>query len=124
MPSEPTQRAMRHRAARGIIRVEVEVPSTEDAATVRRFARECRERARWPDNCTRQAEINGAEPLESIIDRIGDRGRVALTVFAAGLAAANNAELIERSERIALNFRDAADMQRRSSVLGIEGEGR
>jgi hypothetical protein len=68
MPYEPTQRAMRHGAARGIIRVEVEVPSTEDAAAVRLFARECRERARRPDNRTRPSEI-----LELITDRLGDR---------------------------------------------------
>jgi hypothetical protein len=45
-------------------------------------------------------------------------------VFAVGLAAANSAELIEKAERIALNFRNVAAMQRRSSGLGIEGEGR
>jgi hypothetical protein len=103
--------------------VEVELPSVEDAAAVRRFARERRERARRPDNRRSPDGIDGGEPLESLIDRICDRGRVALTVFAAGLAAASSAELIARAERIAHNFRDVADMQRRSSGPTIESEG-
>lgn len=123
MSSAATERVKRHRAARGIVRVEVEVSSTEDAIAVRRFARECRDRARRPSNRRPPDGIDGGEPLESIIDRIGDRGRAVLALFATGLAATTSAELIERAERIAMNFRDVADMQRRSSGPTIEGEG-
>ncbi len=123
MVTETTARVRKHRAARAAILVEVELPSIDDAAAVRRFARECRDRARRPGNCRPPDGIDGGEPLESIIDRIGDRGRSVLALFAAGLAATNSAELIERAERIAMNFRDVADMQRRSSGPTIEGEG-
>lgn len=123
MTSAATERVKRHRAARGIVRVEVEVLSAEDATAVRRFARERRDRARRPGNRRAPDGIDGGEPLESIIDRIGDRGRSVLALFAAGLVATNSAELIERAERIAMNFRDVADMHRRSSGPTIEGEG-
>lgn len=43
MASEITQRVKKHRADRGIVWGEVEVPDAEDAAAVRRFAREQRQ---------------------------------------------------------------------------------
>jgi hypothetical protein len=101
----------------------VEVPSAEDAAAVRRSARERRERSRRPTLRKPEPTIEIGDDLNCLIDQIDDRGRVALTAFAAGLAAASSAELIARAERIAHNFRDVADAQGRSGRPRIEGEG-
>lgn len=116
MASEITERVKKHRAERGIVRVEVEVPNAEDAAAVRRFARERRQGRGKPRNEGQEASsaINTSEPLASVIERIdGDRQAV-LRLFAQGLAAAVTPELIARAERIARNFFEIAEMQGRA----------
>lgn len=124
MPSEITRRVIKHRAARGIVRVEVEVPTAEDAAAVRRFARERRSAHQVAIVQAVQAEPNTeAEPLTQIIGRLDSRRHALLRLFAAGLAAADTPALIARAERIARNYVDVATAQQRTGGPRQEGRG-
>lgn len=125
MASDTTQRVKRHRIERGVVRVEVEVPSAEDAAAVRRFARERREanrRARPAASPTDRHDDVG-ETLADVIERIGPNAMPALRVFAAGLAITRTPDLIARAERIARNYMYVARMQDHPGVQGSEGRG-
>lgn len=123
MASDTTQRVKRHRIERGVVRVEVEVPSAEDAAAVRRFARERRDNSRQARSAgppTDRHEDAG-ETLADLVERIGPDAMSALRVFATGLAITRTPELIARAERIARNYADIARAQDHPSVRGVEG---
>ncbi|MCF3948270.1 hypothetical protein [Acidiphilium iwatense] len=125
MASDTTQRVKRHRIERGVVRVEVEVPTAEDAAAVRRFARERRESGRQarPAASPTDRHEDAGETLADLIDRIGPNAMPALRVFAAGLATARTPELIARAGRIARNYADVARMQDYPSVRVGKGRG-
>jgi hypothetical protein len=124
MGSETTERVKRHRLARGIVRVEVEVPSAEDALAVRRFAQSRRQAAKR-SLPARQAEPP-AEPhrgsLEAVLARLPPTGLAALERFANALAKAATPSLIERASGMAAILEDAAE--RALTVAAIDGEGR
>lgn len=124
MASETTERVKRHRLARGTVRVEVEVPSAEDALAVRRFAQSRRQAAKRSVTAP-QAEPP-AEPrrgsLEAVLARLPPTGLAALERFANALARAATPSLIERAASMAAILEDAAE--RALTAAAIEGEGR
>lgn len=69
MASETTERVKRHRFARGIVRVEIEVPSTEDALAVRRFAQSRRQAAKHRALAP-QAELPAESPPGGLVPTI------------------------------------------------------
>jgi hypothetical protein len=97
-----TLRVRRHRAARQLVRVEVEVPTAEDARTIRHFAAE--RRAGSP------AAVASLMPDDTAL---GEYPRRAIRLFAAAVAKAANPEAIARALRVAANFSDAVDYQAR-----------
>jgi len=100
--TETTLRVRRHREARRLVRVEVEVPTAEDAAAIRHFAAE--RRAGTPANAA------GLLPDDPTLDADARR---AIRLFAAAVAKAANPEAIARALRVAANFSDAIDYQAR-----------
>ena len=124
MASETTERVKRHRTARGIVRCEVEVPSTEDALAVRRFAQGRRQAAKrgalaW--QAERPAELPSGG-LEAVLGRLPPGGQAAIERFARALARAATPALIERAATMAVILENAAD--RALAVAAIGGEDR
>lgn len=124
MASDTTERVKRHRIARGIVRVEVEVPSAEDALAVRRFAQSRRQAAKRSLPAP-QAEPRAEPPrsgLQAVLARLPPAGLAALERFANALARAGTPSLIERAASMAAILEDAAE--RALAATAIDGEGR
>jgi len=125
MASEATERVKRHRIARGIVRVEVEVPSAEDALAVRRFAQNRRQAAKRPLP-TRPADPPtgpSAGGLEAVLGQLPPGGRAALERFARALARAATPALIARAATMAAILEDAAGRALAATVIDREGRG-
>src|SRR4030081_2146616 len=116
MPAEVTKRVKQHREERGLFRVEVEVPSAEDVATVKRFARLRRSEARGAQTSIVKDASNAPVSLEDLIGSLAPAVLPALKRFAAGLALAKSKALIERAHRISANFADTATAQSRAAA--------
>jgi len=102
--TETTLRVRRHREARQLVRVEVEVPAGTDAAMIRRFAAE--RRAGTPA---------GAIGLVPEAATLTDDARVAIRLFAAAVAKASNPKAVARALRVAQNFSAVIDYQARTA---------
>jgi hypothetical protein len=114
----------RHRETRKLIRVEVEVPTTEDAVAVRRFAQERRRssaKPKTPASTPQERPVVASEPLEAILLGLTGEALETLRIFAEGLKRAPTPELLARGWRVASNYRDAADMAVRAAE-GVEGD--
>jgi hypothetical protein len=116
-----TSRVRQHRATAGVLRVEVEVPTREDALAVRRFAQ-----ARRRTKDTVPQSIAGA-PLAStaairdelvaiLADMDAARHEIAL-LFGQALSQAADPHMLERGRRVALNFADAVARHCRDMAL-------
>jgi len=103
--ADATLRVRRHREARRLVRVEVEVPAEADAAAIRHFAAERRAGA--------PASVAGLLPDDPTLDADARR---AIRLFAAAVAKAANPEAIARALRVAANFSDAIDYQARAAA--------
>ena len=117
---DSTARVKRHRAARSLIRVEVEVPTPDDAAAVRRFAQERRRhpaRLLPPSQLPGEGAAAGGETLESILPTLSPDALEALRIFAGGLQLGQSPSILARALRVAANFRDAAEMQGRAGRI-------
>ena len=125
MASNTTERVKRHRIARGIVRVEVEVPSTEDALAVRRFALSRRQAAKRRPALISESR-SSVEPspggLEATLGRLPPAGLAAVERFAGAIAGASTPTLIERATAMAGILEEAA--RRAQAAAVIEGEGR
>lgn len=111
MPACSTERVRRYRATRAAVRVEVEVPTQDDALAVKRFARQRRE-AVAHHAPTAPATHSSDGNLTSLIADLTPAARAAAETFVQALAAAADRDLIERAGRVAANYEDAV---RRSS---------
>jgi hypothetical protein len=111
MPACSTERVRRYRATRAAVRVEVEVPTQDDALAVKRFARQRRQAAAHPAPTTPTAHSSDAN-LTNLIADLTPAARAAVETFVQALAAAPDRDLIERAGRVAANYEDAV---RRSS---------
>lgn len=115
-----TRRIRQHRERAGLIRVEVEVPTPDDALAVRRFAQARRQ--------ARETTPPGAPPSPAAAMDIGatlaamdaDR-RGSVLVFAQALAQTTAPDLLARGRRVALNFAEAVAQRRRDLALRDRG---
>jgi len=124
MPARTTERVKRHRLVRGVVRVEVEVPTAADALAVRRFARSRREVAKGQTSSARTYLIEPDTPqagLETVLGQISPTGRIVLERFANVLARAPIQAVIDRAAGMAAILEDAA---LRASSVGATSGGR
>jgi hypothetical protein len=103
-----------------MIRVEVEVPTRDDALTVRRFAR-ARRRARestpLPAMDASPAPTAGnPDDLAAVVMGM-DPARQAVALLFGQALARTDPDMLARGRRIALNFADAVAQRRRAMVL-------
>ena len=117
--SESSERVKRHRAAGKLIRVEVAVPTAEDAVAVRQFAQD---RRRTPSQTHTPVQKPlarpraASQPLEAILPDLSADALEALRCFAEGLSQVQSVELLARGLRVAANYRDAVAMAARMSL--------
>ena len=112
-----TRRVQQHRERAGLIRVEVEVPTPDDALAVRRFA-QARRRARETALLS-NASAPTAMPTDiaaTLAAMDADRREIAL-LFARALTQTTAPDLLARGRRVALNFADVVAQRRRDMVL-------
>ena len=115
--SAATNRVRQHRATAGMIRVEVEVPTREDALTVRQFAqgrRRSKNKMLQPIADTR-ATTTSDDLIAILADMDATRQATAL-VFGQALAQTTDPDMLERGRRVALNFADAVTQRRRDMM--------
>jgi hypothetical protein len=119
--SKATRRVRQHRATAGMVRVEVEVPTPEDALAVRRFARAHRRaRARTPLPTADASSAPAATPPDDLVAFLAgmDAARQAIALqFWQALAQTTDPDMLARGRRVALNFADAVAQRRRDEAL-------
>jgi hypothetical protein len=116
-----TGRVRRHRATAGLIRVEVEVPTREDALAVRRFAqarRRAGDRMSLPpaDASPVPTAATSNDLATLLADMDTARQGIALQ-FAQTLTQTMDPDMLARGRRVALNFADAVAQRRRDKAL-------
>jgi len=119
-----TNRVRQHRARAGLIRVEVEVPTCDDALVVRRFAqglRRAKETAPPPEASLPTAASMDIAACLAAID--GERREIAL-LFVQALTQTAAPGMLARGRRVALNFADAVAQCRRDMALRDDDESR
>jgi hypothetical protein len=124
MASRTTERVKRHRLTRGVVRVEVEVPTAADALAVRRFAQSRREAARGQMTSapTDLAEVEAPQVgLETVLGHLSPTGRIVVERFANVLARAPIQAVIDRAAGMAAILEDAAIRASSVGTTGSEG---
>ena len=123
--SAATNRVRQHRATSGMIRVEVEVPTPEDALAVRRFA-QARRRAKEtppppPAGMSPASTASARGNLAAVtVDMDAVRQGIVL-LFGQALAQATDPDMLARGRRVALNFADAVAQRCRDAVFSGDG---
>jgi len=109
-----------------MVRVEVEVPTREDAFAVRRFAQMRRRAKDTPppipvDVSPAPASLTGDGAVAALAGLDAERRVIAL-LFGQALAQTTDPDLLARGRRVALNFADAVVQRRRDlSFRGNDG---
>jgi hypothetical protein len=116
-----TSRVRQHRATAGVLRVEVEVPTREDAFAVRRFA-QARRRAweRPPLPAVDPSPVPTATTRDDLAAVLAgmDAVRQAIALqFGQALTQTTDPDMLARGRRVALNFADAVAQRRRDVPL-------
>ena len=116
-----TSRVRQHRATAGVLRVEVEVPTREDALAVRRFAqarRRARESTPAPtvDPSPSPTATTGDDLAAVLAGMDAVRQAIALQ-FGQALTQTTDPDMLARGRRVALNFADAVAQRRRGLAL-------
>jgi hypothetical protein len=121
--NQVTSRVRRHRANAGLIRVEVEVPTAEDAQAVRRFA-QARRRAAGSaivHEATAEPTSEAGEGLDALLADLDDARRDTAIQFSQALRRAADPDMLARGRRVALNFADAVAQRVKDGALQDEG---
>lgn len=112
-----TNRVRQHRATSGMLRVEVEVPTREDAFAVRRFAQALRRaRHRAPEPATDVPSAPATATRDELVAILADMDaarQATVLLFGEGVAQATEPDMLARGRRVALNFADAVALRRR-----------
>jgi hypothetical protein len=118
-----TSRVRRHRANAGLIRVEVEVPTAEDAHAVRRFAQARRRAAASATvhEATAEPAAKVGDGLDILLADLDDARRGIAVQFSQALSRAVDPDMLARARRVALNFADAVAQRVRDARLRDEG---
>jgi len=119
-----TRRVRQHRARAGLIRVEVEVPTQDDARAVRRFA-QARRRARetTPPSEAPPPTAAPTDVMAMLAAMDAERREISL-LFARALMQTGAPDMLARGRRVALNFADAVSQRRSDLVFGDPGRTR
>lgn len=116
-----TSRVRQHRATSGMIRVEVEVPTREDALAVRRFAQARRRVTKTTPqpavDASRVSTASGNGTPAAVATDMGAARREIALLFGQALAQATDPDMLARGRRVALNFADAVAQRFRDMVL-------
>jgi hypothetical protein len=124
--SATTSRVRRHRATAGMVRVEVEVPTQEDALAVRRFAqarRRSRETVPIPtDDTSSGSSATTSDDLAATLAGMEPMRQAIALQFGQALAGATDPDMLARGRRVALNFVDA--VARRGREVALRGDDR
>lgn len=117
--SPVTTRVRRHRARAGLVRVEVEVPTPEDALAVRRFAHARRRTVgRTPTyDAPRESTATAGEGREALLADLDDARREIAMQFSQAVIRATDPDMVARGRRVALNFADAVAQRVRDTAL-------
>lgn len=118
--SAVTRRVRQHRARAGLVRVEVEVPTPEDALAVRRFA-QGRRRAKETLPPTLPSPPATATDIATTLGAMDADRRESVLLFAQALAETMAPDLLARGRRVALNFAEAVAQRRRDMALRDQG---
>jgi len=111
-----TRRVRQHRERAGLIRVEVEVPTPDDALAVRRFAQARRRAKETPAPAAPSPPAATADTGTILAAMDIDRQEIVL-LFAQALAQTTAPDLLARGRRVALNFAEAVAQGRRDMAL-------
>jgi hypothetical protein len=101
-----SDRVRRHRAKRSLIRVEVEVPTNDDAEAIRLFAALRRQNA--AGNPT-SASVDPTLPLARLIGMLDEPSQTIVAAFAASLIRTDSVAIRSRAARMTLTLADAAE---------------
>jgi hypothetical protein len=119
--SAATNRVRQHRATAGMFRVEVEVPTQEDALAVRRFAqarRRSKDKVPQPiANAPGAAIAATRDELVAILADMDAAQQAIVLLFGHALVQTADPDMLERGRRVALNFADAVTQRRRDMAL-------
>jgi len=117
-----TRRVQQHRARTGLIRVEVEVPTSDDALAVRRFA-QARRRAREPPRPLELPPPTATPPdIAATLAAMDEEKREISLLFVQALMQTAAPDMLARGRRVALNFADA--VSQRCSDMALADHGR
>ena len=121
--NQATSRVRRHRANAGLIRVEVEVPTAEDAHAVRRFAQARRRAADGATVHEASAEpaAKASEGPDALLAGLDDAQRDIAILFSQALRRAADPDMLARGRRVALNFADAVAQRIKDGALRHKG---
>jgi hypothetical protein len=120
--NQATSRVRRHRANAGRIRVEVEVPTAEDAYEVRRFAQARRRIADGAavHEATAKPAAKAGEGPDALLADLEDARRDIAIQFSQALRRAVDPDMLARGRRVALNFADAVAQRIKDGTLRDE----
>lgn len=121
--NQATSRVRRHRANAGLIRVEVEVPTAEDAHAVRQFAQARRRAADGATvhEATAEPTAKAGEGPDALLADLDDARRDVAIQFSRALRRATDPDLLARGRRVALYFADAVAQRIKDGALRDEG---
>ena len=115
--SAATRRVRQHRTTAGLIRVEVEVPTRDDALAVRRFAQVRRKAKETPPPAVEMSPDSTATDVAAVLMGLDAAGREIALLFGQALALAADPDMLVRARRVALDFADAVAQRHRDMVL-------
>jgi len=119
-----TRRVRQHRAQTGLIRVEVEVPTQDDALAVRAFAK-ARRRARETTPPSEAPPPTGTPTdIVAMLAAMDAERREISLLFARALMQTAAPDMLARAPHMALNFADAVSQRRSDMAFGDHGRTR
>ena len=116
-----THRVRQHRARAGLFRVEVEVPTTDDALAVRRFAQVRRRARETPPPPGASSPTATPTDIAVVLAAMDAERREIVLLFTQALAQTATPDLLARGRRVALNFAEAVAQRRRDMALCDHG---
>ena len=115
--SAATRRVRQHRATAGLIRVEVEVPTRDDALAVRRFAQVRRRANETSPPAVEMLPASTATDVAAVLMGMDAARQEIALLFGRALTQAADPDMLMRGRRVALNFAAAVAQRHRDMVV-------